>query len=162
MKRTILTLVTGLLLITSCKKEQTLVNRSSSNEFIEFNYNGNFYNYLGNQVGEVNEPTTTWETRIQTEGNATHFELLLGDTIVGTYSLTGSDISILLGNDLYMPYGNTNPLQAIVTKYDSIGGYIEGTFSGDAAYIKGNQVGDTTLANFANGSFKVIRDFAHS
>jgi hypothetical protein len=160
MKKTILTLAAGLLLITACKKEQTLISRSVSNEFIEFNYNGNSHSYTGNQVGEINEPTIYQLTRIQTTGNASHFELRLADTIVGTYSI-GSEVQIKFG-DLFSPYGNTNPLKAIVTKYDAIGGYIEGTFSGNAAYIKGNQVGDTTLATFTNGSFKVIRDFAHS
>lgn len=159
MKKTILTLLTGAVLITSCKKEQTLISRSASNEFIEFNYNSNFYSYTGNQVGEVNEPHTTWHTRIQTTGNASHFELLLSDTIVGTYSLNGSDITVEFGGDYYAPYGN-NPLSAVITKYDTIGGYIEGTFSGHARkYLSSN---DTTEVDFTNGKFKVIRDFSHS
>lgn len=159
MKKTILTLTTGLLLITSCKKEQVLSSRSNSNEFIEFNYNGNYYNYTGSQVGEINEPTTTWYTRIQTKGSASHFELLLGDTIAGIYSLTASDITIEFGDDYYKPYGN-NPLSATITKYDTVGGYIEGTFSGHARkYLSGS---DTTEVDFTNGNFKVIRDFAHS
>jgi hypothetical protein len=141
----------------SCQKQQTL--QSKSNELIEFDYGTTHYQYTGSQVGNVNEPTTTWYTRIQTEGNASHFELLLSDTIVGTYSLTASDITILFGDKYYKPHG-ANPLTAIITKYDTVGGYIEGTFSGHAQRYLGGS--DTTEVDFNNGTFKVVRDFSHS
>lgn len=159
MKKVILTLATGILLFTSCKKEEKLILKSSSNEYIEFSINGTPYSYTGNQVGDVNEPSTTWETRIQSAGNASHFELLLNDTIMGTYSQNASNITILFTDKYYAPKG-TNGLRAVITKYDTVGGYIEGTFEGHAKrYLSGN---DSTEVDFTNGKFKVIRDFKNS
>lgn len=156
MKKTILAIAVGATLVTSCQKQPSL----TTNEYIEFDFNGTSYSYTGSQVGEINEGHTTWYTRIQTAGNASHFELLLNDTLVGTYSLNGTNVSIDFGGDLYRPDGNTNPLKAIITKYESVRGIIEGTFGGD---VRQYMFGDSTVrGTITNGKFKVTRDHIHS
>lgn len=159
MKKTILTLVTGVIILASCKKEDA-PSLASVNEYIEFEYNGVPYSYTGIGVGEINEPTTTWYTRIQSAGSASHFELLLNDTIPGTYSHNAGEITIRFAGDMYKPDGNTNILRAIITKYEPVGGIIEGTFEGDVRQYAWDD--STVTGTFTNGKFKVIRDHLHS
>lgn len=159
MKKTILACTFGVLGLISCKKEENLTTLST-NEFISFEYNGTPYNYINSQVGDVNEPHTTWMTRIQTEGNASHFELLLADTIVGSYSPSADQVSIDFGGILYRQNGTTNPLKAVITTYDPVGGIIEGTFEGD---VRQYDFYDPNITGtFTNGKFRVVRDNLHS